>query len=567
MTRDELIQILKFVDRTRAIAEDRTTLSITDPRWNIISFAMQRHLEGKLITTSSAASAAGVPYGTAMRRLTDLIEEGLLLKRPRSREGKRYSLHPSRRLISEFEAFALQLKAMVGQTFGFNTSDKAIEDFYFGGYYMASRILSTPAAMRRGVGFDTKIRILSPVDPTFRTLSEVAPNLSELCGTNVEVVNLPLGQLHEEIVAHHARGGKDYDIIAIDLPWIGQLASAGIIQPIDHILEEEAFKASDFHNAAWRGSSWDGQHYGLPIQPTTELLFCRSDLFAEAGLSIPTTTDDVLLAARTLHRSRMNLAGIVMNFGRGIPVAHSFVQTMADFGQPVINLKSMGTEFDVGRIRGEQFRPMIDSPVGRATAEFLLELLAYSHKDSLICDWDRRIGIFTRGHAAMTYGWSIRAGAFELDEMAAAHGKVEFVPHPAGPGAPRVSPIGGFSLAIPANLPPDRTRRAWRAMEYLTRPELIKWYVQKGNLSSPRFSTSADPEVLATSPIIGRIDEMERRGEIQIWPRPPIPEFNDILKVLGDRIYMMLQGAVTIDAALSAAQNEIDAIMRANGRY
>ena len=74
----------------------------------------------------------------------------------------------------------------------------------------------------------------------------------------------------------------------------------------------------------------------------------------------------------------------------------------------------------------------------------------------------------------------------------------------------------------------SRVPTAWKMMEYLTRPELMKWYVQNGNLSSPRFSTSADPEVRAMSNIIERVDAMEKKGQLQLWPRPPIPEFSDI---------------------------------------
>jgi multiple sugar transport system substrate-binding protein len=185
----------------------------------------------------------------------------------------------------------------------------------------------------------------------------------------------------------------------------------------------------------------------------------------------------------------------------------------------------------------------------------------------MICNWDRRINIFSKGQAAMTYGWSIRAAAFELNEESPAHGKVRFVPHPHGPGARTVSPIGGFSLAVPSGLGAQRKKAAWKVMEYLTRPEMLKWYVQNGNLTSPRFSTSADPEVQASSALITEVDAMERRGELQTWPRPPIPEFSDLLNVLGEEIHMMLQGAITIDQTLSNSQNRIDAIMRGRGHY
>jgi multiple sugar transport system substrate-binding protein len=562
-----MMRILKFLDATRGLTQVRTNLSAVDPRWNIISYTMRRHFEGRLLTATSLASAAEVPYGTAMRRIGELVDEGLLIKRVRSKSGKSFSLHPSRKLIAEFESFAIQFKAMVGTTFGYTNDEGGMGDFYFGGYYMASRILPYPNAMRSGVGYDRTVRILSPIDPTFRTLSQFSSNLDELCGTNIEIINLPLDELHSEIMANARRSESRYDLMAFDLPWIGQLAEEGVIQPLDEVIAKAQYSASDFHNAPWRGSAWRGKQYGLPIQPTVEVLFCREDLFASTGLAIPKSTDDVLLAARTLDRSAMNLSGIVMNFGRGTPVAHSFIQTLADFGQPIINLRPIGEEFDVSEISGENFRPKLQTDAARDTLEYLKELLQFAHPESMKCNWDRRIRIFARGQAAMCYGWSIRASAFEKDETSPAHGNVSFAPHPPAPGKRPVSPIGGFSLAIPQGLSERRAAIAWKVMEYLTRPELMKWYVQNGNLTSPRYSTSSDPEVQAASRLIAEIDGMERRGEVHIWPRPPIPEFSDILAILGDDVHAVLQGEFTVAEGLQRAQSRIDTLMRENGRY
>jgi len=567
MTREELLRVLSFVDRMRTISIERTAISGADPRWNIVSYTMRRHLEGKPMTMTSMTQAAGVPYGTARRRINELIEEGLLLRRPRSKSGKSFSLHPTRKLIEEFQAFAMKFKAMVGSTFGFDTGGKAIEDFYFGGYYMASRILSYPSAMRAGAGFGQPVRILCAEDPTFRTLSCNTRILNYLCGTELEIRTLPLDALHAETVGNHARGKSEYDLVAVDLPWMGEMAEAGAIRPLDDLIARERYNSSDFHTAAWKGAAWNGRQYGLPIQPTAELLFCRKDLFAEAELNMPATTDEVLFAARRLHRSGFRLSGVVMNYGRGTPVAHTFVQTMTDFGQPVIDLAPVGDDYAIDAIEGERFRPMIETEAGRRTAEYLLELLDYSHPESLRCDWDRRIALFSGGEAAMCYGWSVRAAAFELNKKSPAHGKVAFMPHPPAPGNRAVSPIGGFALAIPAAVKAGRAERAWKVMEYLTQPEMMKWYVQQGSLTSPRFSTSADPEVQALSQMIREIDAMERCGTLQIYPRPPIPEFSDILGVLGTEIHQMLLGETSVASALASAQARVDAIMRANGRY
>jgi len=280
MTRDELLRILSFADRMREIGERRTALSKTDARWNIVSYAMRRHLEGRLITVTSLASAAGVPYGTAMRRIGELIDEGFLHRRPRSRSGKSFSLHPTRALIVEVESFAMQLKAMVGQTFGIAEGDGEGGAFYFGGSYMASRILSYPGAMRVGIGRETTIRILSPEDPTFKTLSDFSTSLDQFCGTNVEVVTLPLDALHREILDAHARGGGRYDLIAIDLPWVGELAEAGIVAALDARIAQERYNAGDFHSTAWNASRWKGKQYALPIQPTPA---CWAHAFSMMG--------------------------------------------------------------------------------------------------------------------------------------------------------------------------------------------------------------------------------------------------------------------------------------------
>jgi multiple sugar transport system substrate-binding protein len=95
----------------------------------------------------------------------------------------------------------------------------------------------------------------------------------------------------------------------------------------------------------------------------------------------------------------------------------------------------------------------------------------------------------------------------------------------------------------------------------------MKGYVQNGNLPSPRYSTSADPEVRAMSKIIERVDAMEKSGNLRLWPRPPILQFNDIVKILGEEIHTFIRGESTIPHALKISQKRVDELMRARGRY
>ena len=71
--------------------------------------------------------------------------------------------------------------------------------------------------------------------------------------------------------------------------------------PLDEVMDLARLDPADFHTAGWKAAHWGGRAYGVPAQTTPELLFYRRDLFAEAGLEPPATTDALLQAARSLH--------------------------------------------------------------------------------------------------------------------------------------------------------------------------------------------------------------------------------------------------------------------------
>jgi multiple sugar transport system substrate-binding protein len=81
------------------------------------------------------------------------------------------------------------------------------------------------------------------------------------------------------------------------------------------------------------------------------------------------------------------------------------------------------------------------------------------------------------------------------------------------------------------------------------------------------MSVGRDPEVFAICPLVSQVDQMVRQGLVQYWPRPPIPELQEIVSILGHEIFSMLHGQTSIKDALTTVQNRCDALMRANGHY
>ena len=295
------------------------------------------------------------------------------------------------------------------------------------------------------------------------------------------MVVMNLDDLRQESIRNALLEQSEYDLIAFDLPCLGEFVAKKIIVPLNDRIDEEKFNFTDFHNAAWQGSAYQGDQYGIPIQSTSEVFLYRQDLFEQFDIGCPPKqVEDVLQAAQKLHQVQPGLSGIVMNYGIGPPVAHTFMQTMASMGQSIMLQSTESNRLF------NQGRPRVDTEVGKKTMEYLLELLDYAHPCSLTCDWDKRIRTFAKGEAAMTYGWSIRASMVELSDYTTVAQQVGYCAPPSALGVASVSPIGGFSLAIPNNMSKARQDTAWRVMKYLTRPELIKWYALNGNYSSTR---------------------------------------------------------------------------------
>jgi multiple sugar transport system substrate-binding protein len=564
MTKDEMHRLIALLEEIQAAA-GRVPLVQPDPVWNMVLFLMKQHLNGRLVTPTSLAAAAGVPYTTAVRRVEEMREAGMLIRRSRTRSGLSYSVHPSRELVRQTYAYAQRVKASIALALG---GDANTASFSLGTSQAAGRIIPGPTVLPGGLGYRQTLSIMLYSDPSFFVLDALQREIGYLLGGNVRITGHVLDELRDRALENAARPMSQFDIIAVDLPWIGEFASRGVLTPLDEMLAASHLNVADFHAGGWEAARYQDVQYGIPLQTHPEVLMARRDMLRAAGLDLPRTMDQLLAVARALHRPKEGLHGVAWAGVEGSPVAHAFMHFMADFGQPILALRRSGESFDATHVRGEEHRPAVDSEGGRQAAEFMRELLTVSPADVLSMSWREQIGMFASGRAALSYGWSVRASRFELDPASPARHNTAFLPHPSGrPGVAPVSSIGGFVLGIPANIDPERLNLAWRAMEWLTTPELMKLFVQNGGLVTPRFSVAVDSEVRKLSPVIDAVDQMARDGALHLWPRPPVPEYTGIVGILAREIHAMLRGELSIPTALRNAQAAIDRLMRENGRY
>jgi len=562
----ELHAVVQFMQELCSEVETAFDPTAPNPYLNMSLHLIQSHLEGRVVTASSMIAASSVPYATASRKLAEMQKAGLIRQRPRSKTGKSFSLHPTQALLADWSQFADRIRRTAAARLGDLSRQDRSADYYFGGSYMPGQAqIQPPRALPSPLKLSGGLRILVHGDPTFMVMDNLKRQFEQIVGTKISQRAFSIDRLHEEALRNAERATSRYDLIAIDLPWVGEFVRKGALLPLDSVMDVDRLDPGDFHTAGWQAAHWNGRPYGVPSQTTPELLFYRRDMFAEAGIEPPKTCDAVLEAARHFHDPRKGRYGIAWNAARGTALGHTFMMTCADFGQPIFNLPRIAGGFDADHLERDDLVPTIDTPLGREAAEFLMDLLQFSPPDILSMSWYERVRPYAAGKVAMAYGYTLLAPYFELDASSPAHGTTGYMPHPHGPSGVPVAPVGGYVLGIPANLPEDRIDDAVEALIAFTSPEAQKLYVQNGSRTAPRYSVGADPEVRRLSPIFETVDQMSWRDELQFWPRPPAPQICQIIAICGEEFHDMLRGVTTPPEALARAQARSEQAMISTG--
>ncbi len=534
-----------------------------DPYLNMLLHLMASHFMGRIVSPSALVAASGIPYATGTRRLSDIMDSGLVEQRPRTKSGKSFSLHPSPRLLQVFNQFADRVDRIARSHFNPGDASPQADSYYFGGSYIDGQaMIPPPAVLPQALKLSGGLRILVHGDPTFMVMANLKRQFEQIVGTEIHQRAFSIDRLREEALRNAARPKSRYDLIAIDLPWLGEFVAKGVIRPLPEVMDVARLEPSDFHTAGWRAAHWNDVPYGVPSQTTPELFFYRRDLFAAAGLEPPTTTAGVMEAARHFHAPQRGHYGVAWNAARGTALGHTFMMTCADFGQPIIDMAEIAGGFDADHLDRADFRPMLDTDWALAAAEYLVELMEVSPPDILSMSWFERVRPYASGKVAMAYGYTLLAPYFELDPSCPAYGNTGYLPHPHGPAGVPIAPVGGYMMCVPANLAEDRVADAVDALVTFTSPPAQKLYALEGSRTAPRYSVGADPEVQRMSPIFGLVDQMSWRDELQFWPRPPIPQLPEIIAICGHELHDMLRGITTPRAALARAQARAEAALR-----
>ncbi|MCB1490072.1 MAG: extracellular solute-binding protein, partial [Bauldia sp.] len=374
----------------------------------------------------------------------------------------------------------------------------------------------------------------------------------------------PLPELYDLVEQALRDPSKAYDVVALNMPWLGRFAEQGTLSPLDDVLLDAPINPLDFHPSVWNTGRWNGRQYGIPIYCTVEVLIARRDLFEDSGTLYPRTFDETITAARAAHRPDKELYGIAWNGAPGMPIAHSFMIFLASSQGSVIDIPRKHENW-LDTIDPRNPRLRINSEEGLITLDYMRQLAEVSPPGIETFDADRNLACFMAGHAAMSYSWTMRAARLEHELSSKVKRRVAYLTPPVHKGREITAPVGGFLLTIPGYVDPARKREVLNAVAWMASPEAMKAHVKNGFPVAPRFSVCADPEALASSPIVSFVDRMARRHELNTWSRPPVPDYIEIEQVLGTETFAAVFEGKPPKQALADAENAVYRAIRARG--
>ena len=153
----------------------------------------------------------------------------------------------------------------------------------------------------------------------------------------------------------------------------------------------------------------------------------------------------------------------------------------------------------------------------------------------------------------------------EEDANSRVAGRVAYAAAPHAPGAKPVTPIGTWSLGVPANIGPRRDL-ALQFLGWLTSEEIERWLAQHGNGGMPRYSVIRDQALAQRYPAFQTVAQLGAAGQLDDWMRPAVPQWSALADILGTVYHDMLRGELSPEQAAARAQQQAEALFGAAGK-
>ncbi len=156
----------------------------------------------------------------------------------------------------------------------------------------------------------TTLNMLGFAHPTLNAMKAITPEWEELTGIEIVYDETDLAKVRDKFVLDITSGANTYDLVMTAEVQAPEYWNLEYLEPLDAWLNNEMdvateswFDWDDLHPGYTMmfTSVHDGMRYAVPISGEVALLFYRTDIFADLGLEVPATYDEMLETAKFIN--------------------------------------------------------------------------------------------------------------------------------------------------------------------------------------------------------------------------------------------------------------------------
>jgi multiple sugar transport system substrate-binding protein len=329
-----------------------------------------------------------------------------------------------------------------------------------------------------------------------------------------------------------AAGDPSIDILAMDINWTAEYATAGWIRPWPAALAAQVTRGDLSGPVAT--ATWDGRLYAAPLNSNTEILWYRKDLLADIHQPPPTTWSQMFHDADLLAKA-------------GKP--HYLEEQGAQYEGLTVWFNSLVDSAGGGILTKNN--KIIVGPSTQVAASIMHELAT-----SPAADPSLNVTEESQSETAFEHG----TAAFQINYpfvWAAAHKDTPSIGKEMGYALfPRVNPqvapkvsIGGYNLGVSAFS--KHPQLAFDAVRCMIQPQFQRRDAIKGGLAPVRASIYSEPAFIKSYPFSAEIKaQLEHYGI-----RPQTPVYADV--TLAIQKALSPTSSINPKSVVSTLRNEI----------
>lgn len=251
--------------------------------------------------------------------------------------------------------------------------------------------------------------------------------------------------------------GEGPDVMMIGATWNPQFAATGGLTEVD--LADFGGKEA-FLGGLLPQSMYEGKYYGVPWFTETRVLFYNKDMFAQAGVEVPKTYDELVEVGKKITAKFGEGSAISIPGTNAWDLPHSWVALLWALGGQVLNTENTNAVFN--------------GTEGVAALNWYVDLFKQGLAAKACAEYEstQSDAAFTNGNVAMTMTGPWNIAAIKVQNPKLNYGIAEL---PAGPKG-KAAFTGGENLVILGSSLNKEAAKAW--INYLLQPDVLTSYTE-----------------------------------------------------------------------------------------